>query len=128
MIGRSSSIPFPKHLKPVENLHMNIRLVKSLINSTLCGPRQLWRVSFGLKKPISLLATLAGFFALFSSVSFAQQFTDVSTAAGIIAIKTRTWGNPIWGDINGDGNLDLIVPKHELSPSGPGGNGPPPFV
>src|SRR5436190_17624285 len=44
------------------------------------------------------------------------------------AIKTKTWGNPIWGNINGDGNLDLIVPKHELSAHGPRGNGPPPFV
>src|SRR5215470_767080 len=66
--------------------------------------------------------------APFSSIAATPQFTDVSTAAGIIAIKTRTWGNPIWGDINGDGNLDLIVPKHELSPSGARGNGPPPFI
>ncbi len=41
-------------------------------------------------------------------------FQDVSTAAGIIRLKTRAWGNPIWGDINGDGYLDLIVPVHEL--------------
>ena len=61
-------------------------------------------------------------------MSVAQQFSNVSTQAGIIAIKTRTWGNPIWGDLNGDGNLDLIVPKHGLSVRGPRGDGPPPFV
>src|SRR5947207_2334866 len=107
---------------------MNRPLLMLFIKSTLCRPRELWRVPLGLKKTTSLLATVVGFFALFSSVSLAQQFTNFSTEAGIISIETRTWGNPIWGDINGDGNLDLIVPKHELSPNGPRGNGPPPFV
>ena len=107
---------------------MNTPLLMLFIKSTLCSPRELWRVPLGLKKTTSLLATVVGFFALFSSVSLAQQFTNFSTEAGIISIETRTWGNPIWGDINGDGNLDLIVPKHELSPNGPRGNGPPPFV
>src|SRR5947208_893211 len=107
---------------------MNTPLLMLFIKSTLCSPRELWRVPLGLKKTTSLLATVVGFFALFSSVSLAQQFTNFSTEAGIISIETRTWGNPIWGDINGDGKVDLIVPKHELSPNGPRGNGPPPFV
>ncbi|MBA3962947.1 MAG: CRTAC1 family protein [Chthoniobacterales bacterium] len=60
-----------------------------------------------------------------SSSLCAQQFTDVSTAAGIEHVKTRAWGNPIWGDLNNDGYLDLIVPVHELAYLG----GPPtPFV
>ena len=49
-----------------------------------------------------------------SSAAFAQQFEDVSTAAGILHVQSRAWGNPIWGDINNDGYLDLIVPVHEL--------------
>jgi hypothetical protein len=107
---------------------MNTPRLMSFIKSILCSPRELWRVPLGLKKTTSLLGMVAGFVGLFSSVSLAQQFTNFSTEAGIISIKTRTWGNPIWGDINGDGNLDLIVPKHELSAHGPRGNGPPPFV
>ncbi len=71
----------------------------------------------------TLLAAL-GLLALGSS-TMAQQFTDVSAAAGISNLVTRAWGNPVWGDLNNDGFLDLIVPVHELSYLG----GPPtPFV
>jgi len=67
-------------------------------------------------KVISCLATMAGFVTVFSSVSSAQQFQDVSTQAGMIAFKTESWGNPIWGDINHDGFLDLIVPTFSVEP------------
>src|ERR1700757_2399181 len=107
---------------------MNILPLRSFFKPTLYGRRNLCRVPLRLKKASLCLATAAGFIGVFSSVSIAQQFTDVSTAAGIIAIKTRTWGNPIWGDINGDGNLDLIVPKHEWPVRGPRGSAPPPFI
>jgi hypothetical protein len=107
---------------------MNTPLLTSFVELTGSCRGKSWRISLDLRKATSLVATLAGFTAFLPSVSLAQQFTNVSTAAGMVAIKTRTWGNPIWGDLNGDGNLDLIVPKHELSVSGPGGNGPPPFV
>jgi hypothetical protein len=100
----------------------------SFIKFTLYGGRELWRVPLGLNKATSWLATSAVFVAVFSSVSVAQQFSDVSNAAQIIHMKTRAWGNPIWGDINGDGFLDLIVPKHELSNVGLHRPGTPPFI
>ncbi len=40
-------------------------------------------------------------------------FTDVSDSAGINVIR-QTWGNPIWGDFDGDGNLDILVVNHYL--------------
>ena len=43
-----------------------------------------------------------------------QLFHDVSGTAGIIHLKARNWGNPIWGDLNNDGYLDLIVSGHKL--------------
>ncbi len=54
----------------------------------------------------------------FSVAAFGQQFTDVSAAVGLLPTKQKSWGNPIWGDINNDGYLDLIVPTHGLSGSG----------
>lgn len=107
---------------------MNTPLLKSFVEFIVSGRRELWRCQLGLAKTSLCLAVATGFVGVFSSVSVAQQFTNVSTEAGMIALRTRTWGNPIWGDINGDGKLDLIVPKHELSLHGPRGNGPPPFI
>jgi hypothetical protein len=64
--------------------------------------------------------TAAGFVTALASVSFAQQFRDVSTEVGLVMEARQSWGNPIWGDINNDGFLDLIVPTHELKqPGGP---------
>ena len=70
-----------------------------------------------LKKFVSGQVTLLGFVAVLSSVSLGQQFVDVSTQVGLIAEAKKSWGNPIWGDINNDGFLDLIVPCHGLSVS-----------
>jgi enediyne biosynthesis protein E4 len=53
-----------------------------------------------------------------SSVAVAQQFRDVSTKVGLVSEAKKSWGNPIWGDINSDGFLDLIVPTHGLFVSG----------
>src|SRR5205807_679734 len=33
---------------------------------------------------------------------------------GLITKARHSWGNPIWGDINNDGFVDLIVPTHGL--------------
>jgi len=38
-------------------------------------------------------------------------FTDVTTAAGMNNMGF-TFGNPIWGDFDGDGHLDLFVDNH----------------
>ncbi|MGB3939915.1 MAG: CRTAC1 family protein [Candidatus Manganitrophaceae bacterium] len=43
-------------------------------------------------------------------------FEEVSHAAGINKNGRATYGNPIWGDFNRDGNLDLFVSGHENSP------------
>jgi hypothetical protein len=67
-------------------------------------------------KVFSCLATVAGFVTALSPVSVAQQFQDVSIQAGMIAFKTESWGNPIWGDMNHDGFLDLIVPTFSVEP------------
>lgn len=53
----------------------------------------------------------------FAGAASAQRFTDVSDAAGLHRDLTRAWGNPLWGDLNNDGLLDLLVPNHE-APSG----------
>ncbi len=63
------------------------------------------------------MGAITGFLALFASSSFAQQFRDVTAAAGLIMEAKKSWGNPIWGDINNDGFLDLIIPCHGLASS-----------
>ncbi len=80
------------------------------------------------RKGVFPLALVAALLMTLSSVASAQQFTDVSTAAGMISLASRSWGNPMWGDLNNDGLLDLIVPKHELTLHGARGDGPPPFI
>jgi len=71
--------------------------------------------SYFLPKLRLLLVSLGLVAAAGCSTAFAQQFEDVSDAAGIIHVESRAWGNPVWGDINNDGYLDLMVPVHELA-------------
>src|SRR5262249_13262340 len=55
--------------------------------------------------------------SLFGSVTFlidravAVTFSDVTTAAGLNTTG-YTYGDPIWGDFDNDGNLDLFVDNH----------------
>ncbi len=60
--------------------------------------------------------------------SWAQQFTDVSVEAGLHRQKTRSWGNPLWGDFNNDGLLDLFVSNHETQYGVPAGDGLLPYI
>ncbi|MDQ3200235.1 MAG: CRTAC1 family protein [Verrucomicrobiota bacterium] len=59
---------------------------------------------------------LAGALSLLPSVASAQ-FAEVTREVGLSKEAKKSWGNPIWGDMNNDGFLDLIVPTHGLSVS-----------
>src|SRR5713101_5314429 len=69
-------------------------------------------------KVFSCLAMAAGFVTVFCSVAVAQQFHEVTAEVGLVPEANTSWGNPIWGDINNDGFLDLIVPTGRLQVSG----------
>ena len=47
--------------------------------------------------------------------SQAQSFVDVSDSAGIIDETTKSWGSPVWGDVNNDGYLDVMVSVHGVN-------------
>src|SRR5439155_4898800 len=66
-------------------------------------------------------AMTVGALALVAPAALAQQFTDVSVAAGLHREPTRSWGNPMWGDFNNDGQLDLFMPNHEAPSQTEGG-------
>jgi hypothetical protein len=100
-----------------QHSHMSKRLFASLMEIALCRPRRLWRPPLrNVGKPISCLASMTAFFIALSSVALAQQFQEVSAQVGLFSDATESWGNPIWGDINNDGFLDLIVPIHTVGP------------
>ncbi len=61
--------------------------------------------------------TVAIFSLLLTSRASAQ-FVEVSTQVGLSQEEKKSWGSPIWGDMNNDGFLDLIVPTHGLASSG----------
>src|SRR5437016_4316596 len=50
-------------------------------------------------------------FLLASGAAPAANFTDATVAAGLNTTG-YTFGDPIWGDFDGDGNLDLFVDNH----------------
>ena len=63
---------------------------------------------------LAVVILAAGFFSTLSSLS-AAQFQDVTSILGV-QIDTGAYGNPIWADIDNDGNLDLIVPTRSTKP------------
>lgn len=73
-----------------------------------------WSIGFRIGLGLASVVLIS---SLLPSRAFAQQFTDVSVEAGLHRELTRAWGNPMWGDLNNDGLLDLFVPNHE-APSG----------
>lgn len=75
--------------------------------------------SYNIKAILGCAGALFGFVALVPSIASAgsQEFTEVTTPAGLVNEAKKSWGNPIWGDMNNDGFLDLIVPTHGLSVS-----------
>ncbi len=62
------------------------------------------------------LAGIAAGWLLLAAVASAQ-FVDVSSQVGLSDERKKSWGNPVWGDFNNDGFLDLMVPTHGLSVS-----------
>ncbi len=40
----------------------------------------------------------------------------MTNEVGLILQAKQSWGNPIWGDINNDGFIDLIVPTRDATP------------
>ena len=67
-------------------------------------------------KAFSSLIVIAGVAMASFPVCLAQQFYEVTTECGFGPGITKSWGNPICGDINNDGLLDLIVPTHSVKP------------
>ncbi|KXK33376.1 MAG: hypothetical protein UZ01_00084, partial [Candidatus Brocadia sinica] len=44
-------------------------------------------------------------------------FEDISSYAGLVQKNLPAYGNPLWGDIDNDGNLDIVDPHHGASVS-----------
>src|SRR6266704_3872953 len=68
-----------------------------------------------VRKLLLSVAIGTAFVIFFCSRMFAQQFVDVSSQVGLVMEAKKSKGNPVWGDFNNDGVLDLIVPCHGLS-------------
>ena len=63
---------------------------------------------------LSVVTIAVGFFSTLASLS-AAQFEDVTSILPA-QVDTGAYGNPIWADIDNDGNLDLIVPTRSTRP------------
>lgn len=60
---------------------------------------------------IGLLSVL-----IFSPVTAAQVFERTTESAGFNSTLKPVFANPIWGDMNGDGFIDLMVSHHGTTP------------
>jgi hypothetical protein len=70
-----------------------------------------------IKRVLSALPTVVAFSALISTVCANGPFVDVSSQVGLVLEAKKSKGNPVWGDFDQDGVLDLIVPCHGLTAS-----------
>jgi hypothetical protein len=74
-----------------------------------------------MHRPANCLAVSVIFvLSLVPPVRAQTTFTDVSTATGIAVTDNRnitSFGNPVWGDFNNDGNLDIYVGNHGAVPN-----------
>ena len=84
------------------------------INATAARREGSCRFPLRNAKTLFLLAA-AGFFSALLPGLHAAQFQETTTDAHLVGDAKKSWGNPIWGDINNDGFLDLIVPTHGLA-------------
>jgi hypothetical protein len=66
------------------------------------------------RKAFLILTFAAGFVGMIGSLS-ATDFMDVTDTALPTNTPTPTSGNPIWGDIDNDGYLDLIMPTFKTA-------------
>jgi YVTN family beta-propeller protein len=61
----------------------------------------------------SFIAAITTLFVVTAANSQGQAFVDVSDSAGIDGTSlNKSWGSPVWGDINNDGYLDILVSVH----------------
>lgn len=50
-----------------------------------------------------------------SNVTSPVLFQDISQSAGLLRTMQQAFGNPVLGDIDNDGNLDIVDPHHNMS-------------
>ncbi len=95
---------------------MSTRPFSDSINAALCRRENSARIPQSKQRPFALPAAIV-FFCILPLFVQAQQFTEVTSQVGLANELKKSWGNPVWGDFNNDGFLDLIVPTHGLSVS-----------
>jgi enediyne biosynthesis protein E4 len=65
-------------------------------------------------KAFLILSFAAGFVSMIGSLS-ATDFMEVTDTAFPNNTPTLSFGNPVWGDINNDGYVDLILPTYKTT-------------
>ena len=87
-------------------MQQELPLTKAIFSAAIPSfCRTFWRRFLSILLPFgALLPLLAGPLS-------AATFTDATVSAGLNT-DGYTFGDPIWGDFNGDGNLDLFVDNH----------------